>query len=589
MSKPITNHKPKDLKGTLLRLGKYLWHFKWQLILMLFLNILANLLSLVGPSLSGEAVDEISVVLDGGTINYDVITKYCILMVIFYLVSSLFSYINSIMMINVSRRITFKMRNDVFDKLVDLPVSFFDGTQTGDIISRISYDIDSVNTSLSSDLIQICTSVITVVGSLIMMIKISYLLVLVFVLTIPLSIIITTKIAKKTKPLFRKRNHQLGVLNGYVEEMFTGHKTIKSYHQEEAIIEQFDEVNEETVKASYTAEYYGSTIGPSVNFINNISLSLISMFGAILYFYGLSIGSISSFVLYSRKFSGPINEFANIISDLQSATAAAERVFRLIDEEPEAKDAVDAIELVNPEGDILIKDIDFSYIEGEKILSNVSLEAPKGSLVAIVGPTGAGKTTLINLLMRFYDCDCGDIFVDGISINNITRKSLRKSYAMVLQDTWLFEGTIAENVAFGSKNATMEDIKRVCEIAMIDDFIESLPEGYNTILNDNGVNISKGQKQLLTIARAMLLDSNMLILDEATSNVDVLTESKINIAMRKLMEDKTCFVIAHRLSTIREADTILVVNNGNIVEQGKHKELLSKNGFYSQIYNAQFN
>jgi len=589
MSKPITNHKPKDLKGTLLRLGKYLWHFKWQLILMLFLNILANLLSLVGPSLSGEAVDEISVVLDGGTIKYDVITKYCILMVIFYLVSSLFSYINSIMMINVSRRITFKMRNDVFDKLVDLPVSFFDGTQTGDIISRISYDIDSVNTSLSSDLIQICTSVITVVGSLIMMIKISYLLVLVFVLTIPLSIIITTKIAKKTKPLFRKRNHQLGVLNGYVEEMFTGHKTIKSYHQEEAIIEQFDEVNEETVKASYTAEYYGSTIGPSVNFINNISLSLISMFGAILYFYGLSIGSISSFVLYSRKFSGPINEFANIISDLQSATAAAERVFRLIDEEPEANDATDAIELVNPEGDILIKDIDFSYIEGEKILSNVSLEAPKGSLVAIVGPTGAGKTTLINLLMRFYDCDCGDIFVDGISINNITRKSLRKSYAMVLQDTWLFEGTIAENVAFGSKNATMEDIKRVCEIAMIDDFIESLHEGYNTILNENGVNISKGQKQLLTIARAMLLDSNMLILDEATSNVDVLTESKINIAMRKLMEDKTCFVIAHRLSTIREADTILVVNNGNIVEQGKHKELLSKNGFYSQIYNAQFN
>ena len=589
MSKPITNHKPKDLKGTLLRLGKYLWHFKWQLILMLFLNILANLLSLVGPSLSGEAVDEISVVLDGGTIKYDVITKYCILMVIFYLVSSVFSYINSIMMINVSRRITFKMRNDVFDKLVDLPVSFFDGTQTGDIISRISYDIDSVNTSLSSDLIQICTSVITVVGSLIMMIKISYLLVLVFVLTIPLSIIITTKIAKKTKPLFRKRNHQLGVLNGYVEEMFTGHKTIKSYHQEEAIIEQFDEVNEETVKASYTAEYYGSTIGPSVNFINNISLSLISMFGAILYFYGLSIGSISSFVLYSRKFSGPINEFANIISDLQSATAAAERVFRLIDEEPEANDATDAIELVNPEGDILIKDIDFSYIEGEKILSNVSLEAPKGSLVAIVGPTGAGKTTLINLLMRFYDCDCGDIFVDGISINNITRKSLRKSYAMVLQDTWLFEGTIAENVAFGSKNATMEDIKRVCEIAMIDDFIESLHEGYNTILNENGVNISKGQKQLLTIARAMLLDSNMLILDEATSNVDVLTESKINIAMRKLMEDKTCFVIAHRLSTIREADTILVVNNGNIVEQGKHKELLSKNGFYSQIYNAQFN
>ena len=588
MASPMRNHKPKDFKGTILRLGKYLWKFKWRLGVILLLTITANVLSLIGPSLSGKAVDEISVVLDGGKINFDIIKKYCLLMVLFYFVSSIFSYVISVMMINVSRKITFTMRDDVFNKLVDLPVSFFDRTQIGDIISRISYDIDSINTSLSSDIIQICTSIITIVGSLIMMIKISPLLVLVFVITIPLSITITTKLAKKTKPLFRKRNHQLGELNGYVEEMFSGHKTIKSYHQEEAIITQFDAVNEETVKAAYNAEYYGSVIGPGVNFVNNISLALISMFGAILYFYGLTIGSISSFVLYSRKFSGPINEFANIISDIQSATAAAERVFRLIDTEPEPLDSEDAVSLEEVGGEVNIENINFGYFKDKQIIKDVSFDVKKGGLIAIVGPTGAGKTTIINLLMRFYDIDSGDIKVDGISIKDIKRKSLRKSYAMVLQDTWLFEGTIAENIAFGSKNATMQDIKRVAKVAMIDDYIESLPNGYNTILTENGVNISKGQKQLLTIARAMLLDSKMLILDEATSNVDVMTEDKINKAMRRLMEDKTCFVIAHRLSTIRDADKILVVNNGSIVEIGTHQELLQKEGFYNKIYNAQF-
>ena len=588
MAAPQRNHKPKNMKKTLLRLGKYLWHFRLNLGLILLFTISANTLALIGPYLSGLAVDEISVVLDGGTINFDNVTIYCGFMLLFYLVSSILSYFISCMMIGVSRKITFKMRDDVFSKLVDLPVSFFDTNQTGDIISRISYDIDSVNTSLSSDLIQICTSIITLVGSLVMMIIISPLLVLVFVITIPLSIILTTKLAKRTKPLFRKRNHQLGALNGYVEEMFSGHKTIKSYHQEAAIIDAFDKVNEETVTASYTAEYYGSAIGPCVNFVNNISLALISMFGAVLYFSGLTIGNISSFVLYSRRFSGPINEFANILSDIQSATAAAERIFKLIDEEPEPKDLLDAVELTEVLGVVTLEDVSFSYNPEREILSNVSLEAPKGGLVAIVGPTGAGKTTIINLLMRFYDVNSGDIKVDGHSIKDITRKSLRKAYAMVLQDTWLFEGTIAENISFGCENATMEDIKRVCKVAMIDSFIESLPNGYNTLLTENGINISKGQKQLLTIARAMLLDSNMLILDEATSNVDVMTEDKINKAMRKLMENKTCFVIAHRLSTVRDADIILVVNDGQIVEQGTHEELLAMDGFYNKIYNAQF-
>ena len=588
MAAPVRNHKPKDLKYVLLRLGKYLWAFKWRLIGILILTIISNVLALIGPTISGEAVDEISVVLDGGTIDFKVIYRCIIIMVICYTLSAVMSFFISRMMINVSRKISFKMRDDVFNKLVDLPVAFYDKTQTGDVISRISYDIDSINTSLSSDLIQICSSIITVIGSLVMMIKISPLLVLIFAFTIPMSIFITTKLARKTKPLFRARNRQLGNLNAFVEEMFSGHKTIKSYHQEATTIEEFDLVNETTVGASYEAEYYGSTIGPSVNLVNNISLALISMFGAILYFYGLTLGKIQSFVLYSRKFSGPINEFANIISDLQSASAAAERVFRLIDQEKEATDSLDAVELEEVKGEVKVNNISFGYNEDRVILTDLSLKADKGSLVAIVGPTGAGKTTLINLLMRFYDVNSGDIIVDGHSINKITRKSLRKAYAMVLQDTWLFEGTIAENIAFGNDNATLEDIKRVAKIAMIDDYIESLPNGYDTILTENGVNISKGQKQLLTIARAMLLNSKMLILDEATSNVDVMTENRINIAMRNLMVDKTCFVIAHRLSTVRNADLILVVNDGEIVEQGTHQELLALNGFYSKIYNAQF-
>ena len=589
MAAPVRNHKPKDLKYVLLRLGKYLWAFKWRLIGILILTIISNVLALIGPTISGEAVDEISVVLDGGTIDFKVIYRCIIIMVICYTLSAVMSFFISRMMINVSRKISFKMRDDVFNKLVDLPVAFFDKTQTGDVISRISYDIDSINTSLSSDLIQICSSIITVIGSLIMMIRISPLLVLIFAFTVPMSIFITTKLARKTKPLFRARNRQLGNLNAFVEEMFSGHKTIKSYHQEASTIEEFDLENEKTVSASYEAEYYGSVIGPSVNLVNNISLALISMFGAILYFYGLTLGKIQSFVLYSRKFSGPINEFANIISDLQSASAAAERVFRLIDQEKEKADSLDAFVLDDVVGDVTVDDISFGYnFEERVILSDLSLKADKGSLVAIVGPTGAGKTTLINLLMRFYDVNLGSIYVDGHNINNITRKSLRKAFAMVLQDTWLFEGTIAENIAFGNDNANLEDIKRVAKIAMIDDYIESLPNGYDTLLTENGINISKGQKQLLTIARAMLLNAKMLILDEATSNVDVMTENKINIAMRNLMEDKTCFVIAHRLSTVRNADLILVVNDGEIVEQGTHQELLALNGFYSKIYNAQF-
>jgi ATP-binding cassette subfamily B protein len=395
----------------------------------------------------------------------------------------------------------------------------------------------------------------------------------------------------KTRPLFRKRSAKLGELNGFVEEIISGQKVIKAYHQEDVMIERFDEKNNESVEAFFNAEYYSSMVGPSVNFVNNLSLTLVSVFGAILYLLGnLSIGNVSSFVLYSRKFSGPINELANISSELQSALAAAERVFRVIDEPTEPKDDSDAIELTEMEikGDVEMKGLKFGYLPDKIIINDLNLSAKSGDLVAIVGPTGAGKTTLINLLMRFYDPQGGSITIDGIDVSHLTRKSLRKAFAMVLQDTWLFQGTIFENIAYGKKEATLEEVIEVAKAAKIHTYIMHLPNGYDTVLNEDGINISQGQKQLLTIARAMLLDAKMLILDEATSNVDTRTELQIQDAMRQLMKGKTCFVIAHRLSTIQNADTILVVDGGNIVEQGTHHALLEKKGLYAEMYYSQF-
>ncbi len=594
MDKKQENIKKKRM---LMRMFSYVFRYKWLTLSAFVVMLASNILALWGPSLSGRAINAIE-----GESGVDIprVLYFCIIMVIAYTLSAFLSYLNSIIMVTLSQKITYTMRREIFEHLTILPVSYFDKTATGDIISHISYDVDTVNTSLSTDLLQMGAGIVTVVGSLIMMLTVSPIMVTVFLFTIPFSIFFTRYKTKKIQPYFKARAGKIGELNGYAEEMLSGQKTIRAYSREDVIISRFDSRNEITTKAYYDAEYHGCVIGPFMNFVNNVSLSLISVFGGFLYLYSITainpvsffvidLGNVASFIQYSRKFAGPINEFANILNEIQSAMAAAERVFRIIDTPAESADAEDAVVLSSVIGDVKLENVKFGYDSTREILHDLSFHAKPGSLVAIVGPTGAGKTTIINLLMRFYDVCGGRVSVDGNEIREVTRESLRGSYTMVLQDTWLFHGTIFENIAYGKEGATREEVIRAAKAAKIDDYIEHLPEGYDTVLSDDGVNISKGQKQLITIARAMLADTPMLILDEATSNVDSRTEHQIQDAMYKLMEGRTCFVIAHRLSTVRNADVILVLKEGDVIEQGSHDELMEmEGGFYRSLYHAQF-
>jgi len=473
--------------------------------------------------------------------------------------------------------------------MMTLPVGYFDRNQAGDIISRISYDVDVICTSLATDVVQIMTSIVTVVGSFIMMITISPPLVLCMLVTIPMALFYTRYMGKRTRPRYSRRSAAYGRLNGFVEEMFSGQKTIVAYAHEEGVCKQFEQINHEAADAYYDADSLGSTMGPTINFINNLGLALISLVGALLYSFGIvGLDNISSFVLYSRKFSGPINEIANIINEIYSALSASERIFRMLDEEEEPADIPDAITLTDVSGNVNMEHVSFGYTPGKPVLKDLNLEAKAGQTIAIVGATGAGKTTIINLLMRFYDVQAGDILIDGHGIRTVTMDSLRRSYAMVLQDTWVFQGTIFENIAYGKEDATMDEVVAAAKAAHIHNYIMRLPKGYNTVINEDGGNISKGQKQLLTIARAMLYNTQMLILDEATSNVDTDTEQQVQIAMRNLMWDKTCFVIAHRLSTIQHADNILVLDHGDVVEQGNHETLMAAKGLYYKLYASQF-
>ena len=581
---------PTENRLNRLQLLRRLWHYLGRnrrlIVLAVFLSGASSLLSLYGPKLSGRAINAITT---GESVDIPFVLHCAGWMAVCYLLSAVFSYLLQFVMIRLSRVVTRQMRKDIFDNLTRLPVSYFDNRQVGDIVSVITYDVDTVNQSLASDALQVLQSAVTVTVSLGLMLSIAPAMVLIFAVTIPVTILFTRWLAGRVRPMFRFRSRKLGELNGFVEEMLSGQKTIRAYGQEEAVQQQFEEKNTIAVNAYTKAEANGTVTGPSVTFINNVSLAFVCIFGSLLYLNGkILLGDLSSFVQYSRKFSGPINEVANIIAELQSAFAAAERVFVLIDEKPEEADSPDAFVMQHAQGDVVVDKVDFSYDKKQPTITGFDLHAQPGSMIAIVGPTGAGKTTVINLLMRFYDVDAGEIRVDGHPIRTVTRESLRKSYAMVLQDTWLFSGSIFDNIAYGRKNTSMEDAITAAKTARIHNYIMRMPQGYQTMLTDNGSGISKGQKQLLTIARAMLLDANMLILDEATSNVDTRTEQQIQAAMRDLMKEKTCFVIAHRLSTIKNADLILVMRDGRVAEQGTHEELISRPSFYRELYRAQF-
>ena len=578
--------KPKEKTSVvLLKLWAYLSRYHAIIIAASLLSVLGNVLGLLSPKLSGAAIDAII----PGAVNFPVVYKYVGAMILLAAFSSVTSWVLSAIMIRLSRNVVSKMRKDLFDHLTGLPISFFDTHQTGDVISILSYDVDTVGASLSTDLTQILSSLITVVGSFFMMLSIAPEMLLIFVVTIPCSIGVTRWRARIVRPLFSKRSRMLGAMNGYSEEAVSGLKTIRAYHQEEEFNQRFEEHNNNAVHATWHADHTAAVTGPTVNLINNLSLAAVSIFGSMLYMAGgISLGNVGSFVLYSRKFSGPINEFANILSELQSARAAAERVLGLLALEPEPADAPDAQPVTSCRGHVEFRDVSFGYTQDTTVLHNISYTAQPGKVMAIVGETGCGKTTMINLLMRFYDVSSGAILLDGVDIRNLRRNDLRRQFTMVLQDTWLFDGTVFENVAYGRTDVSREDVELAAKAAHIHDMIMSLPQGYDTIVTGSGSSISKGQKQLLTIARAMLIDSSMLILDEATSNVDTQTERRIQDAMLQLMHGRTCFVIAHRLSTITGADCILVMDKGRIVESGTHEELLARKGMYYELYHAQF-
>lgn len=579
--------RPKDKKGAMVRLTSYIVKYRVYLFDAVILGTAGNVAALVGPMIAGKAIDVIST--GKGNVNFNKVMFYVVCLFIFYIISSVMTYILSTIMIKLGRKVANDMRKEVFAKLLKLPVSYFDNNQTGDIISRVSYDIDVINTSVSADVTQLITSIITIVGSFIMMFVISRKLIVVQLITLPASILYTRYMTKRTRPLFSARSKKYGQMNGFTEEMFTGQKTIAAYAKEDVMIKRFEKYNEEAADGYYNADYYGTIIGPSIGFINNFSLALIGVFGSLLYIAGKgSLGQISSFILYSRKFSGPVNEVANMYNEILSALAAAERVFRLLDEEEETPDGREAKVLKEVKGEVLFENVTFGYEENETVINDFSLTVKPGKVVAIVGATGAGKTTLINLLMRFYDVDGGSIKIDGTDIREYTRDSLRNAFTMVLQDTWVFGGTIRENLVYGNENVTDDMLKEAVKACNLEYYINNMSEGYDTLIREGGNNISKGQKQLLTIARAMLINKHMLILDEATSNVDTRTEKEIENAMLKLMENKTCFVIAHRLSTIENADVILVLKDGVISEQGTHRELLEKGGIYYNMYMSQY-
>ena len=586
--------KPKNFKDTLKRLLSYLKPHRVSLIFVLIAAILGTVFNVIGPKVMGNTItvifngvsDKLKGIPDAA-IDFSMVLKLLLLLAGLYVFASLFQFVQQFIMAKVAQRTVYQLREDIFTKTNQLPISYFDEHSHGDTLSRVTNDIDLIATTLQQSLTQFITSVVTIVGIIMMMLWISPLLTLITVISIPLSFLVIRPLLKRSQKYFSDQQNTLGNLNGHIEEMYNGHEVVKAFGQEENSIDEFTDVNENLYEASKKAQFISGVIMPLMSFIGNISYVFISIVGGILVTQGrISIGDIQAFITYSNQFQQPITQTANIANIIQSTIAAAERVFELLDKEEE-KEVEDPVHVGEISGNVRFEHVKFGY-DDTLLMDDVSIEAKAGKTVAIVGPTGAGKTTLINLLMRFYELKGGRITIDGIDITKMNRDVLRSQFGMVLQDTWLFKGTIRDNIAYGKTNATEEEIIRASKAARADHFIQTLPDGYDTILNEEASNISQGQKQLITIARAMLANTPMMILDEATSSVDTRTEILIQQAMNELMRDRTSFVIAHRLSTIKDADLILVMDKGAIIEQGTHDELLEKKGFYADLYESQF-
>lgn len=588
--------RAKDFRGTLKRLLTYLKPRWWQLLLMLLLAIASNLFSILSPQILGRAITalfegfmEKLQGVPGAGIDFQYIKQILLILALLYLASSTFAYLQQFIMAGIAQNTVYDLRQQVSAKLARLPLKFFDSRPHGDTLSRVTNDMDNIATTLQQSITQLITAIVTIVGVVLMMLSISPLLTLITLITIPLSAIVTKFAASRSQVYFREQQEAIGTLNGHVEEMLTGHQIIKAYGHEDESVQTFSRINSELYEASWRAQFISGIIMPLLNFVGNIVYVLISVVGGILVTRQvIQIGDIQAFIQYSRQFSHPIAQLGSIANIIQSTIASAERVFELLDEIEEVPDPISAKTIPSPKGEVVFKNVKFSYRPDTQLIENLNIHAQPGQIIAIVGPTGAGKTTLVNLLMRFYEIDDGSIMVDGVDIRELRRSDLRKMFGMVLQDTWLFNGTIKDNIAYGREGATWEEVIAAAKAAHADHFIRTLPDGYDTMLNEEASNLSQGQKQLITIARAILADPAILILDEATSNVDTRTEVYIRKAMAELMRGRTSFVIAHRLSTIHDADLILVMNNGRVVEQGTHNELIAKGGFYAELYNSQF-
>lgn len=587
--------KPKNFKKSLLRLVKELKSFKLALILVLLFTISATIITIFAPKVMGKAIttlfEGIIAKFRNPSSKIDLPKIYKILtnLGIMYIIAILFNYIQQYIMAGVSQNLVKNLRTKMMSKLNRLPLKYYDSNTHGDILSRFTNDIDTMSSTLQQGLIQVFSSVISIIGVIIMMLTISPLLTLITILTLPLSILATSFIAKQSQQQFRDQQKLLGQINGHIEESFSGYIVIKSYNREKDSIDKFIKINEKLYNVGWKAQFFSGIIMPIMNFISNIGYVVIAVVGGIFVTKRLiTIGDIQAFIQYSNQFTQPIIGISNIINLIQSTIAASERIFEMLDEQELEKDYENLPEINEFKGTVKFDSIYFSYLPEKKLIEDFSLDVEQGKMIAIVGPTGAGKTTLVNLLMRFYEIDKGQILLDNINTKNIKRNNLRSFFGMVLQDTWLFNGTIKENIAYGKEEASDEEIIEASKKAYAHHFISLLPDGYNTVINEESTNISTGEKQLITIARAFLKNPDILILDEATSNVDTLTEVHVQKAMKELMVGRTSFVIAHRLSTIKNADKIIVMNEGKIVETGTHQELLSKKGFYYQLYQSQF-